>query len=92
MQTYSETIFGFPIVFYCDPNFGIGDSVAGTTPVALIEQTLTFYRGFHLPTLTDELVFHQICWYMFMLFYCLSPLFLYLMILLFHLSLYYFIE
>ena len=59
MQTYSETIFGFLIVFYCDPNFGIGDSVAGTTPVALIEQTLTFYRGFHLPTLTDELVFHQ---------------------------------
>ena len=59
MQKYSEITFYFFIVFDCYPNFGIGDFVAGTTPVALIEQTFTFYKGFHLLTLTDELVFHQ---------------------------------
>ena len=59
MQKYSEITYYFFTVFDCYPNFGIGDFVAGTTPVALIEQILTFYRGFHLPTLTDELVFHH---------------------------------
>ena len=59
MHKYSEIIIDYIIVSDCYPNFGIGDFVAGTTPVALIEQTLTFYRGFHLPTLTDEFVFHQ---------------------------------
>ena len=33
--------------------------MAGTTPVALIKQTLTVDKVFHLPILTDELVFHQ---------------------------------
>ena len=33
--------------------------MAGTTPVTLIEHTLTHNKGFHLPTLTDELVLHQ---------------------------------
>ena len=37
--------FDFFTVFDCYPNFGIGDFVAGTTPVALIEQTLTFRQG-----------------------------------------------
>ena len=59
MQKYSESTFCFFIVFIHYSNFGIGDSVAGTTPVALIEQTFTFYKGFHLLTLTDEFVFHQ---------------------------------
>ena len=59
MQNYSKIIFYFFIVFDCFPNFDIGDFVAGTTPVALIEQTFTFYKGFHLLILTDELVFHQ---------------------------------
>ena len=59
MQKYSETIFYFFTVFNCYPNFGIGDFVAGTTPVSLIEQTFTFHKRFHLPTLTDGFVFHQ---------------------------------
>ena len=59
MQKYSEITYYFFTVLDCYPNFGIGDFVAGTTPVALIEQTFTFHRGFHLPTLTDEFVFHQ---------------------------------
>ena len=42
------------------PNFGIGDVVAGTTPVTLIKHTLAHHKGFHLPTLTDEFVFHQL--------------------------------
>jgi len=46
-------------VFGYYPNFGIGGFVAGTTPVALIKQTLTVDKVFHLPILTDELVFHQ---------------------------------
>ena len=33
--------------------------MAGTTPVTLIEQTFAHRKGFHLPTLTDEFVFHQ---------------------------------
>ena len=41
MQKYSETIFYFFIVFNCDPNFGIGDFVAGATPVSLVVQTFT---------------------------------------------------
>ena len=59
MRKYSEITFYFFTVFDCYPNFGIGDFVAGTTSVALIEQTFTFHKGFHLPTLTDEFVFHQ---------------------------------
>ena len=59
MQKYSESTFYFFIVFIHYSNFGIGDVVAGTTPVALIERTFIFYREFHLPTLTDEFVFHQ---------------------------------
>ena len=45
MHKYSEITFDFLIVFDCYPNFGIGDFVAGTTPVALIKQTLTFRQG-----------------------------------------------
>ena len=41
MQKYSEITFDFFIVFDCYPNFGIGGFMAGTTPVALIKQTLT---------------------------------------------------
>ena len=59
MQRYSGITFYLFTVFDYYPNFGIGDFVAGTTPVALIEQTFTFYRGFHLLTLTDGFVFHQ---------------------------------
>ena len=59
MKKYSESTFCFFIVFIHYSNFGIGDSVAGTTPMALIEQTFTFYRGFHLLTLTNGFVFHQ---------------------------------
>ena len=59
MQKYFESTFCFFTLFNYYPNFGIGDFVAGTTPVALIEQTFTFYKGFHLLTLTDEFVFHQ---------------------------------
>ena len=59
MQKILESTFCFFTLFDY-PNFGIGDFVAGTTPVALIEQTFTFHRGFHLPTLTDEFVFHQL--------------------------------
>ena len=59
MQKYSESTFYFFIVFVHYPNFGIGDVVAGTTLVALIERTFIFYRGFRLPILTDEFVFHQ---------------------------------
>ena len=33
--------------------------MAGTTPVTLIEQTFAHRKGFHLPTLTDEFVFHH---------------------------------
>ena len=56
MQKYSESTFCFFTVFDYYPNFGIGDFVAGTTPMALIEQTFAFYKGFHLLTLTDEFV------------------------------------
>ena len=59
MHKYSEITFDFFTVFDYYPNFGIGDFVAGTTPVALIKQTLTFDKAFHLLILTDELVFHQ---------------------------------
>ena len=59
MHKYSEITFDFFTVFDYYPNFGIGDFVAGITPVALIEQTFAFYKGFHLLTLTDEFVFHQ---------------------------------
>ena len=45
MQKYSEITYYFFTVFDCYLNFGIGDFVAGTTPVALIEQTLTFRQG-----------------------------------------------
>ena len=60
MQNYSRTTFLLLIIFDYYPNFGIGDFVAGTTPVALIKQTFTFYGGLHLLTLTDGFVFHQI--------------------------------
>ena len=59
MQRYSGITFYLFTVFNYYPNFGIGDFVAGTTPVALIEQTFTFYKGFHPLTLTNEFVFHQ---------------------------------
>ena len=59
MQKYSEIIFYFFTVFNYYPNFGIGDFVAGTTPVSLIEQTFTFHKRFHLLTLTDGFVFHH---------------------------------
>ena len=59
MQRDSGITFYLFTVFDYYPNFGIGDFVAGTTPVALIEQTFTFYRGFHLLTLTNGFVFHQ---------------------------------
>ena len=59
MQKYSGTTLYFFTVFDYYPNFGIEDFVAGTTPVALIKQTFTFYRGLHLLTLTDGFVFHH---------------------------------
>ena len=59
MQNYSRTTFLLLTVFDYYPNFGIGDFVAGTTPVALIKQTFTFYSGLHLLILTDGFVFHQ---------------------------------
>ena len=33
--------------------------MTGTTPVTIIKHTLSHYEGFHLPTLADDLVFHQ---------------------------------
>ena len=60
MHKYSEITFDFLVVFDCYSNFGIGGFVAGTTPVALIEQIFTFYRGLHLLTLTDGFVFHHL--------------------------------
>ena len=45
MQKYSEITYYLFTVFDCYPNFGIGDFVTSTTPVALIEQTLTFRQG-----------------------------------------------
>ena len=60
MRKYSEITFYFFTVFDCYPNFGIGDFVASTTPMAFIEQTFTFHRGVHLPTFTDEFVFHHV--------------------------------
>ena len=59
MQKILESTFCFFTLFDYYPNFGIGDFVAGTTPMALIEQTFIYHRGFHLPTLTDEFVFHH---------------------------------
>ena len=38
-KKYSETIYYFFIVLNCDPNFGIGDFVAGATPVSLVVPT-----------------------------------------------------
>ena len=41
-------------------NFGIGDVVAGTTPMTIFEDTFTQTRGWiHLPISTDELTLHQ---------------------------------
>ena len=59
MQNYSRTTFLLLIILDYYPNFGIGDFVAGTTPVALIKQIFTFYSGLHLLILTDGFVFHQ---------------------------------
>ena len=41
-------------------DFGIGNVVAGTTPVTIFEDTFTQTGDwFHLPTLTYELTLHQ---------------------------------
>ena len=60
MKNYSRTTFLLLTEFDYYSDFGIGDFVAGTTPVALIKQTFTFYSGLHLLTLTDGFVFHQL--------------------------------
>ena len=39
---------------------GIGDVVVGTTPVTIIKHTLSHNEGFHLLTLADDLVLHQV--------------------------------
>ena len=59
MQKYSEITFYFLIVFDYHPNFGIGDFVADTTSVAIVEHILLHHEGFHPLTVTDDSVHHQ---------------------------------
>ena len=60
MPKYSEITFYFLIVFDYYPNFDIGDFVADTTPVAIVEHILLHHEGFHPITVTDDPVHHHL--------------------------------